>query len=454
MTLAFHEEDSGPPLVIDTDMGLDDVRALLALVPAKAGAIQGILSVEGSASLEKGTENLLGLVHALGMAKIPVIRGAAKPWLTPPPWRPRADKAGGLVLAETLNFEARTDILEKLPAILARHSRTLHYLALGPLGNLEAIEQKSPGALKRLHTLWIPVDSFEKGSAVSWNLTWDGAAAEQVLESPVNAVLIDLSSAGKIDANRLFSSLAESGQGSPMIMAMAGELEKQGHPSFLYDELAATAFLAPELIEIEEERWRFDKIVSDRIMLAPDRQGSIRIARFLDGEASLKVLKAAWESPSGAHTPLSHGHPLGEGIMHTHSPSLKDRIKAFHGHLGPYVVIGYRMGRIALRETGSKGHFDLNAQVYTQPKPPPSCLIDGVQLGSGCTMGKGNITATEIDGPAYAIFTSDDGKRSTLRLRPEIPVLIKRLVDEQGVEAAGEYFIMLEEPKLFEIETE
>jgi hypothetical protein len=45
--------------------------------------------------------------------------------------------------------------------------------------------------------------------------------------------------------------------------------------------------------------------------------------------------------------------------------------------------------------------FDLAAHVHSPLEPPPSCLIDGVQLGSGCTLGKGNIRVSEHDGPAW-----------------------------------------------------
>jgi inosine-uridine nucleoside N-ribohydrolase len=449
---AFHGDDAGPPLVIDTDMGLDDIRALMALVPAKSGSIHALLFVEGSASSREGFANLHALLAFLDAPRTPVLRGETKPGLPPPPWRRQADRAGGLALPELPELGPGPDLLELLRALLAEHADALHYLALGPLGNLAALDREAPSALNKLHTLWIPVDAFEEGAVSGWNLTWDRAAAEQVLKRPVNTVLIDIASAGARDGNRFLSSLEESGQSAPGIRAMAREMRAQGHPVFLYDELAAAAFLAPDLVKIDAERLRFDRIMKDRVLLVPDRGGTIRVARFLNGNAVRQVLKTVWESSPGRRDARSSSRlPLGKAARFA-SASLINRIKAFHGHLGPYVVIGYRMGRIALRETDTKGHFDLNAQVYSQPKPPPSCLIDGIQLGSGCTMGKGNITASEIAGPAYAIFTSDDGKRCTLRLKPEIPALIERLVDERGVEAAGEYFIERAEAELFEIE--
>jgi len=45
------------------------------------------------------------------------------------------------------------------------------------------------------------------------------------------------------------------------------------------------------------------------------------------------------------------------------------------------------------------------------------------------------------EGPAWVEFTVREGHRVTLRLRPEVPGRIKKLVDERGVEAAGRYFL-------------
>jgi len=72
-------------------------------------------------------------------------------------------------------------------------------------------------------------------------------------------------------------------------------------------------------------------------------------------------------------------------------------LAAFHGHLGPYIVIGYRIGRYA-REHFCNDPFELHATIYCTGKPPESCIVDGVQLGSGCTFGKRNIEIVQSPG--------------------------------------------------------
>lgn len=88
----------------------------------------------------------------------------------------------------------------------------------------------------------------------------------------------------------------------------------------------------------------------------------------------------------------------------------------FHGHLGPFIVLGYRIGRHALRELGGDP-FSLQAEIYCSGMTPQSCLADGVQIGSGCTLGKGNIEMFRSDG-VFCIFSAE-GKK--MKITPHAP---------------------------------
>lgn len=70
--------------------------------------------------------------------------------------------------------------------------------------------------------------------------------------------------------------------------------------------------------------------------------------------------------------------------------TLAEAVK-FHGHLGPYLVLGLLAGEFALKKLGSGKYFGLKVKVRGALKKPKSCLIDGLQLSTGATYGKGNI---------------------------------------------------------------
>jgi formylmethanofuran dehydrogenase subunit E len=75
--------------------------------------------------------------------------------------------------------------------------------------------------------------------------------------------------------------------------------------------------------------------------------------------------------------------------------SIED-LAAFHGHLGPYIVLGYRIGRY-VKQNFCRDPFQMKAAVFCKGVPPQSCLADGIQIGSGCTLGKRNIDIVVSD---------------------------------------------------------
>ena len=76
--------------------------------------------------------------------------------------------------------------------------------------------------------------------------------------------------------------------------------------------------------------------------------------------------------------------------MNKNRVTLKEAVK-FHGHLGPYLVLGILAGEFALKRLRCKKYFGLEVRVWGTDKKPKSCFIDGLQLSTGATYGKGNI---------------------------------------------------------------
>lgn len=97
----------------------------------------------------------------------------------------------------------------------------------------------------------------------------------------------------------------------------------------------------------------------------------------------------------------------------------------FHSHGGPFMVVGLRMGLVALERLDANGWFDLKCVVKLRWAPPDSCVIDGIQTSSGCTMGKHNIEVEEQDGIA-AEFTKGKEKLE-VSLRPEVLDMIRKV---------------------------
>jgi len=87
----------------------------------------------------------------------------------------------------------------------------------------------------------------------------------------------------------------------------------------------------------------------------------------------------------------------------------------FHGHLGPYLVIGVRMGIIGMRELGLRSDNDGKLRVTARLKYsiPVSCIVDGLQVTTKCTIGNQKLKLIDSSDIA-AKFTLPSGKEATI----------------------------------------
>src|SRR4030042_57138 len=72
-------------------------------------------------------------------------------------------------------------------------------------------------------------------------------------------------------------------------------------------------------------------------------------------------------------------------------------IKRMHGHVGPWNVLGWRIGQAALRELDTKwGRHELDIICYVPIKTPYSCMADGLVIGTGNTIGRLALRLAEV----------------------------------------------------------
>jgi len=127
---------------------------------------------------------------------------------------------------------------------------------------------------------------------------------------------------------------------------------------------------------------------------------------------------------------------------------LKDAVR-FHGHLGPFLVLGLRAGLVA-NEVLGRTLSETYVIVETEPFPPFSCIVDGIQIATGCTMGKGKIELRK--GSSVSITFLQKERRLRIFLKNGVLETLKGVSSmEEGKQMA---LTFVEKPvqELFEIE--
>jgi formylmethanofuran dehydrogenase subunit E len=127
---------------------------------------------------------------------------------------------------------------------------------------------------------------------------------------------------------------------------------------------------------------------------------------------------------------------------------LREAVK-FHGHFGPFLVIGLRAGLIGIDFLG-QDPFMLRATIVTALHPPRSCFIDGIQFASGCTVGKNNLEVRA--GNTVSVEFKRGERKIRLILRDGILKQLDHLRSEERVEMSAKEVFKMTDEELFLIE--
>lgn len=97
-----------------------------------------------------------------------------------------------------------------------------------------------------------------------------------------------------------------------------------------------------------------------------------------------------------------------------------------HGHIGIYSLIGVKMGLLAKEMLESEGiHGHIHILSFSGKVPPVSCLMDGLQISTGSTLGHGLIEVSPEPGARAEAKFRCEGKEFSLRLKASYEALVQ-----------------------------
>jgi purine nucleosidase/pyrimidine-specific ribonucleoside hydrolase len=276
------------PVVIDTDMGLDDVATILAVAAAPTVEIEAVTTVGGAARARIGAENAARLLAFIGWPGVPVAVGG-DPKVAPPKWRKTAESLGGVSLP-AIAAAPRTDAVALLRDTLAKEDEgSVVVLALGPLTNLQRLLAATPAAARKIKVLFLLGGPGER----AWNLAADPAAARAVLTSGIKVIAVPEALASAVKAPAEASSWLGASP-SPGARWLARVWQGARHQP-LADAALAAAFLGPDAVPAEKPVG-FTLDAHRRLVATPG--GTVTVVEKLDPTRAGRLLSSLWlETP-------------------------------------------------------------------------------------------------------------------------------------------------------------
>ena len=410
-----HEARRGP-VIVDTDMALDDARALALLARAPSLELLAVLTSDGGSSPCEGASRVHRLLGRLDRSGVPVGVGAPLP-APAPPWRENSRMLDELGSGEAPACDALPGALELARRVLEHSDSPVTWVALGPMTNLAALLERHPELGSRLHAVYYSGDRPD-AEPTDWNTARDRNAAAAVLAAGVPIHLVpprDAEAALPIDASLLEAVAAVDSPAAWWISRLHAEpqvqrLVAEGHAG-PWDDAVALALLEPAAFESTPVR--------DAPALRRDVPRSPEAAR----KALLRVL-AADEGLRPRPTVVLSRFPTEPSALREDVAEVADEILKRHGaeewkaalltnelhrHLGIYSLVGVKMG-IRARELLDASLDDLSVESHAGLRPPMSCLTDGLQVATGATLGRGTIRVEGNDPAPKAIFAKGDAR--------------------------------------------
>ncbi|UCE15726.1 MAG: hypothetical protein JSV12_07635 [Candidatus Bathyarchaeota archaeon] len=137
--------------------------------------------------------------------------------------------------------------------------------------------------------------------------------------------------------------------------------------------------------------------------------------------------------------------------------TILEKAADFHGHFGPFLVIGVRMGLIGIRRLEAKKYDGkLRVTAMLEHSVPFSCAIDGIQVTTKCTIGNKKLKLIDSSGIAAKFELQHKGQVTVMVNPVAFNRLKRRLLSEnvppEKMEKLARMVASMPEEELFIIE--
>lgn len=423
------------PVIVDTDLDVSDVVALVALLRDPTLDIRAVtVAPTGTGVTNCATgRRLVGYVlEELGASSVPYACGRedagedAIPF--PPEWRTDADGGWGMTMPPRPQSELPESAVDLLARMVNDSPSAPTIVALGPWTNLEDAVVADPTFADRiagLHAMAgaidvpgnVIVEGVTADDGLEWNIAADPSAVVAMFETatPISIVPLDATEDVPADPKLLTQLTADHAAGGAdlvyeILVRVPGRF---GEGQQLWDELAALALPIPDLVTWEEA----DILAEANGRLTRDPAGRpVRFAVAADRAAVESALREALQRGPGRVTPFELS-----GELTVTWDGTTCATKPFEA-LGPGVVrvtfenaSGKPAGVLVGGAEPPHTWADLNAVIKgldIETETPPDWIIEGASVndeaGTGAPVSGTMVARPAIYGPICVTGTWPD----------------------------------------------
>jgi len=366
-------------VIIDSDGGIDDLKAICMLMASPDVRILAITASDGYFEATVAYEKIRALADGLWHEGLPVATG--------------------------------DDAFRLIEEALSSETRPVKFIALGPLTTVATAVEKSPSFADRVKQIIWSNSSLQGNDGFNYRAAPE--AADKVLSGPVPVTVTGSGGDSFYDEALIARIDSIHTPYAVRVKELINSMPSHAFVYTAYDEMAPLFLHYPDLFSLSGRREQaslYEPADSDTL-----RQAALKILRGETVE-KMQVVKGFPDDTSF--------------YKHDIQPYIDDIIRKYgreewtagilanemHRHLGVYAIIGVKIGIRAI-EYFMTGVDELQATTHAGTASPLSCLNDGIQVSTGATPGHGLLTVS-TEPPFYPSveFTHKDHVlRITLR---------------------------------------
>ena len=400
-------------VIIDTDGGIEDIRAITLLLASPDVRVLAITISPGTLSTDNVYKKVKSLLNSFWHEGIPVGINKHSNFQSPDFVVPLNATWGK---EDDLSEKNAPDCISVIKEVLSSEKTKVSFICLGGMSTVAQAMKEIPVFKQQVkEIIWSSNGPKDKDH---FNFQVDIKAAEKIIK-------------GEIPLKSVISLREESFYNDQMIKSISSiptiyatsfseffMKEKTKNRKFLYsanDEMVVIYLHYPELFHHDTIA---DDFVSSLENISLLREG---ILKLLAGETAAKnqVIKSF---------PLDSSFYSVDVI-----PFVTEIIKKYgtdewissvitnelHRQLGVFSIIGVKMG-IRAREYFNTGVDEFNTTSYAGSYPPLSCMNDGLEVSTGSTAGHGLLTVVNDIPPSAAAEFTYMNRKLRLTLKPQI----------------------------------